>query len=32
MEFNFYICFEYLFNQYSSDYEVIFWFYFNQYL
>ena len=24
MEFNFYIGFEYLFNQYSSDYEVIF--------
>ena len=25
MEFNFYIGFEYLFNQYSSDYEVIFY-------
>lgn len=25
MEFNFYIGFEYLFNQYSSDYEVMFY-------
>ena len=25
MEFNFYFGFEYLFNQYSSDYEVIFY-------
>ena len=25
MEFNFYIGFEYLFNQYSADYEVIFY-------